>query len=60
MVAGYKFYKSDFHRWVINEWMMNGSPRVYYYSKSRFSLRLWKHECGKWYEVGDIVVRGNM
>jgi hypothetical protein len=52
-------HRNDFHNWIINEWKRNDFSRVIYLKEysSRWYIRLWEHKCGKWYEVGDIVVR---
>jgi hypothetical protein len=55
----YIFHRSDFHKWIIDEWAKASTPQVIYLKQGSFDtyIRLWRHECGKWYEVGDIIIR---
>jgi len=45
----YIFYNSEFHKWIINEWNQKCRPEVLDFCHPGSRMRLWKHECGKYY-----------
>jgi hypothetical protein len=58
--------KGDFHRWIVDEWVKAGTPKVHfplrvvngYFMDYYWRARLWSHECGKHYVVNDTVEMG--
>jgi hypothetical protein len=54
----HKLYRSDFHKWIIDEWVNMGAPKTWIkgesYPSLHWCIRLWSHECGKHYVADDI------
>lgn len=42
------FYRSNFHRWIVDEWNKVNRPSVMFIRIGGTGhIRLWEHKCGK-------------
>lgn len=49
------FYRSELHKWIVDEWNKINRPSVIFVGIGGTGhMRLWKHECGKQFIVFDI------